>query len=132
MSVKQIFFPEESRSLWGKRWLNVIFRTAHLCGIAVYTGGVFFNITTELVMPSYLISAVSGLAIMVMDLYTNGKWVFQNRGLFIFIKIGLLGVIPHFGEFMKWGVLGIIVLSSYISHATADVRYYSVFHKRRI
>ncbi len=132
MNLHQIFFPLESRSLWGKRWLNVVFRSLHLCGIGVYTGGVFFDISSQLVMPSYIITAVSGLAIMGMDLYSNGKWIFQNRGLFIFIKIALLGILPHLGSHAKWGLMGIIVLSSYISHATADVRYYSVFHRKRI
>ncbi|MBU2510189.1 hypothetical protein KJ966_02590 [bacterium] len=132
MSLYRIFFPLESRSLWGKRWLNVVFRSLHLCSIGIYTGGVFFDISSELVMPSYIIAALSGLAIMAMDLYSNGKWIFQNRGLFIVIKIVLLGVLPHLGSYTRWGVLGIIIFSSYISHATADVRYFSVFHRKRI
>ncbi|MCG8335157.1 MAG: hypothetical protein MJE63_11600 [Proteobacteria bacterium] len=118
--------------MWGKRWANVFFRSLHLCGVGVYTGGVFFGIATDAVMTSYLVTAFSGLAIMVMDLYTNGKWIFQNRGFIIIIKIVLLGLLPHTGYLQKWGIIGIIIISSLISHATADFRYYSIFHRKRI
>jgi hypothetical protein len=132
MNLYQVFFPVESRGFPGKRWLNVIFRSLHLCGIGVYMGGVFFDIGTDLLMPSYLVSSLSGLAIMVMDLYSNGKWIFQNRGFFIVIKLILLGLLPHIGEYQKWGLLAIIAFSSVVSHATADFRYYSLFHRKRI
>ncbi len=132
MDLYRIFFPIESRGFWGKRWLNVVFRSIHLCGIGIYTGGVFFDIAPELILPSYLTSSLSGLAIMGMDLYSNGKWIFQNRGFFIVIKLILLGVLPHIGTYQKWGLLVVIVFSSVISHATADFRYYSLFHRKRI
>ncbi len=132
MSLYRVFFPVESRSFPGKRWLNVIFRSLHLCGIGVYTGGVFFGIATDLTMPSYIVTAISGLAIMGMDLFNNGKWIFQNRGFFIIVKLVLLGLLPHIGEYHKWGLLVMIVFSSVISHATADFRYYSLFHRKRI
>ena len=132
MSLYHIFFPVESRSFWGKRWLNVIFRSIHLCGIGVYTGGVFFNVSPELITPSYIATSLSGLAIIGMDLYGHGKWIFQNRGFFIIVKLGLLGLLPHIGDYQRWGLLVIIVFSSVISHATADFRYYSLFHRKRI
>lgn len=132
MSIYRIFFPEESRKLWGKRWLNVVFRSLHLCGIGIYTGGVYFDVAAELVYPSYLLTALSGLGIILMDLYSNGKWIFQNRGFLIILKIVILGFVPHMGSYEKWGILGIIIFSSLISHATADFRYYSLFHRKRI
>ncbi len=132
MTLKQILFPAESRTLWGKRWANVVFRSLHLCGIGVYTGGVFFSVASDAVMTAYLVTAVSGLAIMVMDLYSNGKWIFQNRGFIIVLKLIILGILPHLGEYFKWGLLGVIILSSWISHATGDVRYYSLYHRKRI
>jgi hypothetical protein len=132
MSLRQFLFPVESRSFWGKRWLNVIFRSVHLCGMGVYTGGVFFGVAQAAVMPSYLVTAFSGLAIMGMDLFGNFKFVFQNRGAFILVKLVLLGMLPHFPEYQKWGLLGIIVVSSVISHATANFRYYSLFHRKQI
>ena len=132
MPLKEILFPNESRGFWGKRWLNVVFRSLHLCGIAVYTGGVFFGVASELILPSYIVSSATGFAIMGMDLYSNGKWLFQNRGFFIVLKLILLGILPHLGEQQKWGLVGIIILSSMISHATANFRYYSLYHRKKI
>lgn len=132
MSLKQLFFPLESRSFWGKRWLNVVFRSLHICGLSVYCGGVFFSIASDLLLDSYLITAFSGFAIIGMDLYSNGKWIFQNRGFLIIVKVVVLGLLPHFPDYHKWLLLLIIIWSSVISHATADFRYYSLFHRKRI
>ncbi len=132
MGLYNVLFPENSRTVPGKRWLNVVMRTLHLCGMGVYTGGVFFDVVSNMIFPSFIITAVTGLIIIAMDLVSNGKWIFQNRGIFIIFKIILIGLLPHVGIFKKWGIMGIIIISSYISHATADVRYYSFFHRKRI
>ncbi len=132
MSLQTIFFPEESRGFWGKRWINVLLRSLHLCGVGVYTGGVFFNVAPDLVLESYVFTAITGLIMMGIDIYSNGKWVIQNRGWLIILKVVLLGLLPHIGIYKKWGVIGIILLSSLVSHATADFRYFSPLHGKKI
>jgi hypothetical protein len=131
MNIKEIFFPEESRTLKGKRWANVAFRSIHLCSMAIYTGSLFrVNGTPD--MGAYLITALSGLAIILMDLYSNGKWIFQNRGFFILVKVLALGILHHLGTWNRWEPFVIIVFSSFVSHGRADFRYYSIFHGKRI
>lgn len=103
-----------------------------MCGVAGYTGGVFFNADAAALHPWYLLTSLSGLAIMGMDLYSNGKCLLQNRGLFILVKLVILGFLPHLPHFQQWGLMIIIVFSSIISHGTANFRYYSIFHRRQI
>ncbi|MBM9514237.1 hypothetical protein [Desulfogranum marinum] len=132
MRLSNIFFPEESRGFPGKRWGNVIFRSLHLCGMAVYTGGLYFDVAAPLLTPWYIATAASGLLMMGADIYSNGKWIFQNRGFLIIIKILILGILHHSTINPIWPVLWIIFASGLISHGTATFRYYSIFHRRQI
>ena len=132
MRLPDTFFPEESRTFIGKRWGNVISRSLHLCGMAVYTGGLYFEVAAPLLTPWYIITAASGLFMMGADIYSNGKWIFQNRGFLIIIKVLILGVLQHTAIHPTWPVLLIIIASGVISHATAKFRYFSLFHGRQI
>ncbi len=132
MTLRNLFFPDRPRFFPGKRWYNIFCRSIHLCGVAVYTGGIFFNIPPETLFSSYLLIAVSGLAMIGADLYSNGKWLFQNCGFLVIIKLLLLGVLTHTGTTSAWTILGIIVFSSIISHGPAPFRHYSIYHRREI
>ncbi len=66
------------------------------------------------------------------DVYSNGKCLFQNRGFLIIVKLILLGIYQHLGVGGAWLMLFIIFFSSILSHGTADFRYYSIFHRKRI
>ena len=132
MRLRDTFFPAESRTFTGKRWGNVISRSLHLCGMAVYTGGLYFDVAAPLLTPWYIVTAASGLFMMGADLFSNGKWIFQNRGFLIMVKVLILGILHHTGINPIWPVLAIIFFSGITSHATARFRYYSLFHRRQI
>ncbi|MCP4754696.1 MAG: hypothetical protein GY866_27765 [Proteobacteria bacterium] len=132
MSLLRIFFPENSRDFFGKRWLNVLLRSVHLVGASGYTGAVFFDVTSEPARIFYLVTALSGLVMVAIDIISNGIWIIQNRGWIIILKIILLGQLSLIAPYEKWGLLGVIVLSSLVSHATANFRYYSPFHRKKI
>lgn len=108
MRFSDIIFPAESRSFPGKRWGNVISRSLHLCGAAVYTGGLYFGVTTELLTSWYILTAVSGFFMLGADLYSNGKNLFQNRGFLIVIKLIILGIYQHLHVGGAWLMLCII------------------------
>lgn len=132
MSFSKILFPSESRTFPGKRWGNVIFRSIHLCTMAVYTGGLFFNIPQSDLISWYIATAASGMFMMAADLYSNGKWIFQNRGFLILVKLIILGAVQHTSIPPFWPILGVIFFSGLISHGTANFRYYSFVHRRQI
>jgi len=132
MRFSDIIFPAESRSFPGKRWGNVISRSLHLCGAAVYTGGLYFGVAIDLLNPWYILTAASGFFMLGADLYSNGKNLFQNRGFLIIIKLIILGIYQHLHVGGAWLMLCIIFFSSILSHGTADFRYYSIFHRKRI
>lgn len=132
MSLFRLLFPENSRRFPGKRWLNVILRSLHLCSASAYAGGFLFDIPYEQLRFAYIVTAFSGLAMMLIDLLSNGVWLIQNRGWMIVLKVILLGQLALFDPHQKWAILGVIFFSGIISHGTASFRYYSVIHRRMI
>lgn len=132
MQFKQVFFPTESRSFPGKRWANVVCRSVHLCCAAVFTGGLLFSTSADIPSIWYFGTILSGLLMMGADIYGNGKYLLQNRGFFIAVKMILLGVLHHAGLETLSAMLIIIFLSGIISHAPARFRYYSLYHRREI
>lgn len=132
MSLYRFVFPENSRRFPGKRWLNVVMRSLHLCSASAYTGGFLFDVPYEQLRFVYITTAITGLIMMLMDILSNGVWLIQNRGWLILLKVLLLGQLALIDPYQKWGILGIIFLSGIVSHGTAAFRYYSLFHRRMI
>ena len=132
MSLFRFVFPQKSRDFPGKRWLNVMMRTLHICSATGYGGGVLLNLPYEQIRIYYIITAISGLVMVLVDVFSNGIWLIQNRGWLILLKIVLLGNLWLITPYEKWGLLAIIALSSIVSHGTANFRYYSPFFRKRI
>jgi hypothetical protein len=132
MGLFNFVFPKDSRHFFGKRWLNVLLRSVHLCSASGYAGGFFFDVPAEELRLFYIVTALSGLVMILFDVYSNGVWLIQNRGWMILLKVVLLGQLALIDPFQKWGIFGIILLSGVVSHGTAGFRYYSIFHRRMI
>lgn len=79
MCIKKIIFPEQSRSFYGKRWLDILLRTVHLIGLLGVAGGVLFNAPQSLWLPYFLTTILSGSAMVLLSLWSNGNWILQNR-----------------------------------------------------
>lgn len=69
---------------------------------------------------------------IAVELWSNGVWLIQVRGLAIMLKIVLLTLLLVTEEWAQPIIICIIILSGVVSHAPGDVRYYSPFHGRRI
>jgi hypothetical protein len=132
MSLIRTLFPHESRSFPGKRWLNISLRTLHLIGVAGLGGAYLYAAPKELWEPYLWLSLGSGVALVATSLYSNGIWLLQLRGLLILFKLALLGVMLWLPGFSLQLGVTVIVLSSVIAHAPGNVRYYSIWHRRRI
>ncbi len=83
-------------------------------------------------MPWYIFTAVTGMFLMALDIFGNGKWIFQNRGASVLFKVFVLGILTHTQLLNIWIIIFIIFLSGITSHAPAKFRYYSIFHGKEI
>lgn len=132
MSLKALLFPRHSRNFPGKRWLNISLRTLHLIGMAGLGGAYLYAAPRELWEPYMWLSLGSGFALVALFLYSNGVWLLQLRGLLILFKLVLLGIMLWLPAINLQLGMVVIVLSSVVSHAPGNVRYYSIWHGRRI
>ncbi len=125
INAKSLFFPIESRSFRGKRWLDIILRTTHLTGLLGVSGGVLFNAEKSVWFSYFLISIISGFAMVLLSLWSNPKWILQNCGLAIIAKIILLALLPIAQNYGLYLLIMIVIISGVSSHAPAKFRYYS-------
>jgi hypothetical protein len=130
--LKQTLFPAESRLLPGQRWINIGLRTLHLIGIAGLGGGYFYEAVDSSWLIFLYLTLVTGLALTLLAIWSNAIWLLQLRGQAILFKVLLLALMPFWPEYKVILMLLVIVISGLISHAPGNVRYFSIFHGRRI
>lgn len=131
-ALTRAIFPAESRYMPGNRWLNVILRTLHLVGMAGIGGGYFYASQDDTWRVYLDICLVSGALLAMLFVYSNGIWVLQLRGLVIMFKLLLFCAVALWPDLAIPLLILILVLSGWIAHAPARVRYYSPFYGRRV
>ncbi len=132
MTLKAQFFPQESRFLPGQRWLNVLFRTTHLVGLGGLGAGFLYPAVDQSWQLYLYLTLSSGVGLSLISIYSNGIWLIQLRGQVVFLKLLLLALMEPFPEMKAELFILIILLSGWIAHAPARVRYYSLYHRRRV
>ncbi|MCB1869497.1 MAG: hypothetical protein KDI43_13515 [Gammaproteobacteria bacterium] len=132
MILRQLLFPAVSRFFPGQRWVNIMLRTLHLIGIAGLGGGFFYPAEGDIWRTFFTLTIWSGVGLTAISIWSNGIWLVQLRGQAILMKLILLGLMPLLPSQRLSLLLVILVISGVISHAPAKVRYYSLFHGRRI
>ena len=130
MDLKSLIFPQTSREFPGRRWVNISLRTLHLIGIAGIGGAFLYQADKALWLPYLLLTLVSGLLLVGLEVWSNGIWLMQLRGLATLLKLLILSLALFLG-LQGWMLVSIIVIASVLAHAPGDVRYYSPFHGRR-
>ncbi len=126
-------FPPRKRDFAGKRWLKIGLRTAHLMGLAGIGGGYFYRVDSALWLPFLWLIIVSGVLMLLVEVWSHGIWLLQLRGLAIILKIMLLGVGATLPDSLDPLLMMVIILiSGVIAHAPGRLRYFSPFYRRRI
>jgi len=132
MINKSTFFPKQSRQFRGKRWLKIILRTLHLIGLAG-AGSIFLYGYTHALSAVFLYLVFgSGLFMVALDVWSNGIWLFQVRGQAIILKLILFFALIQLPEYGESIFITIICISGVVSHAPGSLRYYSIYHRKRL
>ena len=136
MSIKPLLFPPQARDFPGLRWLNICLRSAHLVGMAGMGGSYLFSTGLNPLLDFWLITLLSGLAMVGLAIWSNGRWLLQLRGWVILFKLLLLWLLPWLDGVIAngaaWGFVVIILLSSVIAQAPGKVRYHFVVHLKGV
>ena len=129
MNISALLFPQQSRSFAGQRWVSISFRSLHLLGIAGVGGAFLFNLPEKHWLDYMVLTIVSGSAMMVIEIWSNGIWLIQLRGLATLLKLFLLAMTLFVG-LQPYILIVVILISGVMSHAPGKVRYYSIFHQK--
>ena len=125
MNISSIFFPQQSRSFKGQRWVNIIMRSIHLMGISGVGAAFLYDIPNEQWLPFMILTVTSGSIMIMLETWNNGIWLIQLRGISTLIKLVLLST-TFFVGMNAYILLIIILISGVMSHAPGKVRYYPV------
>ena len=131
MTLIRPFFPARERDFKGKRWVKIILRTLHLIG-AVCTGIYLAPLQSDTKIPFVEIIVISGAMLIILEIWSNGIWLIQARGISIILKVSILSLFLY-TDYHKMTILfAVVIISGIISHAPGGVRYYSFFHGKRV
>ena len=132
MQLLQFIFPKKNRDFAAKRWIKITLRTGHLIGMA----GMAAHVLSDTFITDWLfyihLTIASGVVMMLLDIWSNGVWLLQLRGQVIIIKLGLFAALLMTDQYDSVFLFSMIIISGLIAHAPSDIRYYSIFHRRRI
>ena len=127
-----ILFPASARSFPGMRWLNITLRSLHLVGMAGMGGDYLYRTSLSPWSDFWLLTLLSGGGMILVSLWSDGRWLLQLRGWVILFKLLLLAILPWLDQVVThgaaWGFIVIILLSSVIAHAPGRVRYRFMVH----
>jgi hypothetical protein len=103
----------------------VVVRTIHLVSIA----GFFGNAMMGHFESTYIVlTIVTGVVLTLMEISSDWAWFVQFRGVSLYLKRLLLLLIHMYPNAKLPGLIAVIALSGFISHAPSWIRYFSVQH----
>lgn len=124
--------PDTPRGFPGQRWVRISLRTLHLIGVAGLGGGFLYGAEPAMWMPYLWLTVATGMAMVIVELCSTGLWLIQVRGMSVVIKLALVAWLLRTEHLELPLMITVIVISGVVSHAPAGVRYFSVFHRRRV
>ena len=93
-----ILCPESPREFPFRRTLRILLRALHIMTVGVLLGGHIFHQPIAILEPWLWGAVLSGLAILMTDIYASFAILFEVRGIIILIKVVLLLSITIFWE----------------------------------
>ena len=122
--IHSLLFPATYREFFCQRLLLNLLRGVHLLFIAVLVGGIYFNLSAELLKTWILGVLLSGIAMFLIELYSSCIYLFEIRGAVIVFKMLVLlslFIIPSGYHF--YVLVGLLLFSSFVSHSPRRIRH---------
>ncbi|HSH42151.1 MAG TPA: hypothetical protein VK973_08510 [Arenicellales bacterium] len=132
MNPYRFLIPETPRAFPAQRWVRITLRTLHLVGIAGLGGGFLYGADASMWKPYLSLTVYSGATLVAVELWTTGLWLIQLRGIVVVVKLALIAWMMQAAHLAMPLFVAVVVISGVIAHAPASVRYFSIFHWRRV
>ena len=125
-------FPEQPREFPYRMSVRLSLRALHIMTTGVLLGGYIFQQPTTILEPWLWIAILSGLAIMLTDIYSSFGVLFEIRGIVVLVKIILLSLIVIFWEQRIFLLVLILFIGAISSHMPKCYRHKVLFFKSAI
>lgn len=112
------------RDFPGRRWLSIGLRSLHLVGVVLLGAAMLGSGDRE---AAGTLVMVSGLLSYALDLWSQPGHFGELAGVFIVVKLLLVGAMLAFPAFALPLFWGLVVASSLVSHAPGHFRHIRVF-----
>ena len=122
-----ILFPEQPREFPHRMAMRITLRALHIMTTGVFLGGHIFHQSNAVLEPWLWVAILSGLAILLTDIYSSFAVLFEIRGLVVLIKILLLCLIPFFWEQRIFLLVLILFIGAISSHMPKRYRHKLLF-----
>jgi TctA family transporter len=110
--------------------MDIALRTAHVLVISVLFGGAVFRIPLDQLVPFQRLAVVTGLALIVSEIFHRPHWPTQIRGVMVFIHAGLLGLVIFRPDLAVIWLLTALVVGMVGSHLPKRIRHWSYVLRR--
>ena len=124
-----ILGKQTKRPLW-TRFLDIALRTAHVLVISVLFGGAVFRIPLDQLVPFQRLAVITGLALIVSEIFHRPHWPTQIRGVMVFIHAGLLGLVILRPDLSVIWLLTALIVGMAGSHLPKRIRHWSYVLRR--
>lgn len=124
---RYILFPPKPRTFPGERWLDIVMRSIHLVGVAGISGGFLFDLPEAQYLPFWYLATGAGSLLVLLYVWTSGKWLLQVKGMVVIFKLLLLSLAILQPQWRAELFVLIILISGLVAHAPGHVRGYSPF-----
>ena len=133
MSFKNyVLFPAEPRSFPFRRGIRPLLRALHIMTTGVLLGGHIFEQSAELLLPWLWGSIGTGLALFATDLYASAAVILEVRGMAVFVKIGLLMLIPVMWDHRVALLTAALIIGAISSHLPRTYRHLLLFFRDKV
>jgi hypothetical protein len=103
----------------------VALRTVHIVSMAIVLGGVAWGVPDEKLRHAFVLTVVSGVLLLAIDLAKSGVFLYQGAGVAALAKLALVGVGYHLPEARLAFYLAATVVGSVGSHMSGAWRHWS-------
>lgn len=120
----RFLFPLQLRNVPHRRLLLNVFRSLHILCFSVYLGGLYVNQSSSGLEYWFIGIIVSGLGLLMTDLFSSLIILFEVRGVSVLLKLFLLLLLPLMTVQQQIGFLMMLVIfSSFVSHSARRFRH---------
>ncbi len=123
---------EAPRPVSPRRLLQLLLRSAHLAAMGIVLGGCFLGLEYHPLRHAIWVTLGTGAALLGMDIAKDAAILHQGSGLFVLLKLALLGLGNVFPQHRFGWYLAATLVASFGSHMPGSWRHYSVRYGREM